>query len=155
MCCSLWIFLSHRSTNLVNFFLSCCLQLLPLRIINFIDLGGSLKLNNFRPSPHSHGFLNGLGWKFLFHLFSVLINQPRPSSLLMATLNSKLPSARWLFCDSKWMIYFCGLACYWSLTRKHSISWKIIDSPHQSRPHKEILFPRYIISQSSGGPQLR
>ena len=40
-------------------------------------------------------------------------------------------------------------------TKKHSISWKIIDSPHQSRPHKKILFPRYIISQSSGGPQLR
>jgi hypothetical protein len=40
-------------------------------------------------------------------------------------------------------------------TKKHSISWKIIDSPHQSHPFKEILFPRYIISQSSGGPQLR
>ena len=32
-------------------------------------------------------------------------------------------------------------------TRKHSISWKIIDSPHQSRPHKKILFSWYIISQ--------
>jgi ABC-type transport system involved in Fe-S cluster assembly fused permease/ATPase subunit len=25
-------------------------------------------------------------------------------------------------------------------TRKHSVSWKIIDSSHQSRPNKEILF---------------
>jgi len=40
-------------------------------------------------------------------------------------------------------------------TSKHSINWKIIDSLHQSRPHNKILFPRYIISQSSGGPQLR
>jgi len=39
-------------------------------------------------------------------------------------------------------------------TRNHSISWKIIDSPNQSHPHNKILFPRYIISQSSGGPQL-
>ena len=38
--------------------------------------------------------------------------------------------------------------------RNHSISWKIIDSPHQSRPHNKILFARYIISQSSGGSQL-
>jgi len=38
--------------------------------------------------------------------------------------------------------------------RNYSISWKIIDSPHESRPHNKILFPRYIISQSSGGPQL-
>jgi hypothetical protein len=28
-------------------------------------------------------------------------------------------------------------------TRKHSINWKIIDSPHQSRPYNEILFPQY------------
>jgi hypothetical protein len=40
-------------------------------------------------------------------------------------------------------------------TRNHSISWKIIDSPQQSRPYNKILFPRYIISQSFGEPQLR
>jgi hypothetical protein len=32
---------------------------------------------------------------------------------------------------------------------------KIIDSPHQSCPHKRIMFSRYIISQNSRGPQLR
>jgi hypothetical protein len=40
-------------------------------------------------------------------------------------------------------------------TRNHSIRWEIIDSPHQSRSHNKIIFPRYIISQSSRGPQRR
>jgi len=37
-------------------------------------------------------------------------------------------------------------------TKNHSISWEIIDSPHQSRPHNKIRFLQYIISQNSEGP---
>jgi hypothetical protein len=42
------------------------------------------------PSPCSPVFLNWWGWKSLFHLFSVRINEPGPSSLLITTLNSNL-----------------------------------------------------------------
>ena len=59
-----------------------------------------------------------------------------------------------------WMPYCFSCSMYMLVShacsnQKVFHSWKIIDSPHQSRPHKKILFPRYIISQSSGGPQLR
>ena len=60
--------------------------------------------------------------KSLFYLFSVHINQHRPFSLLMATSSSKLLA--WLFCDNKWMIHFCGLACYWSLYIVVCESWE-------------------------------
>ena len=92
LCCSLWSLLSYRLTKLVTFLLGCCLQLLlPLGIFNLINLGGSLKLDYCHAiCPHSPGFLNWWGWKSLFNLFSVRINQPGPSSLLITTLNSNL-----------------------------------------------------------------
>ena len=55
---------------------------------NFINLGGSLKHDYCHAKPS----LSWLPKLVAFHFFSLHINQPGPSSLSMATTNSKLPT---------------------------------------------------------------
>ena len=76
-------------------------------------------------------------------------------SLVKNNGDSKKQRSFTSICQCECLVVFHAVQTYQfsmhALTKNHSISWKIIDSPHQSRPHKKILFSRYIISQSSRG----